>query len=579
MLPTRFISAKSLLPLLLLLCFAAGDTRKEYPQDYFISPVRHKILLSGTFGELRSNHFHGGIDIKSSNGRVGDPLLAVADGYVSRIKISAGGYGNGVYIKHPNGYTSVYGHLLDLREDLAAYVKENQYASESFEQDLFPALGRFPVVQGEEIGHMGTSGYSFGPHLHFEIRDSDTERPVNPLLFGFPMEDTRPPRMHKLKAYHLNDRRETQREQSFNLLEKRNNVYGVRGDTLNIAAWRTGFALKVFDHHNGVSNWNGIYSLQMSIDGVPTYGFEMEDFSFMDTRYINAHLDYHEQKTDKSLYHRTYRLPGNKLDIYTEQGDGVVELSAHRARHVVMVAKDIEGNSATFDFWVKRADVTPPASATYNYLLPENEQNIIDNGAIRLDAPPNTFYENVYLNYHSLRDESAGYYSNVHQLGDRLTPVHRYFDLGLRPTITIPEELRSKCYIAYCHDGKFTSHGGTWQGDYLTTKVRALGDFAIRTDVTPPTIAPVSFSRDRTKSSKISFKITDNIPTSGKARDLRYRGTIDGQWVLFEYDLKKDLLIHRFDERTPRGSGTHTLRLEVIDDRDNVAVYEREFVR
>ena len=566
--------------LFILLLFAVNGNHKNYPQDAFISPVNHKILLSGTFGELRSNHFHSGIDIKSSNGGVGDPILAIADGYVSRIKIAGGGYGNALYLRHPNGYTSVYCHLHDLAPELADYVKRQQYARKSFSVDLYPPEGQFTVTQGQEIGHMGTSGYSFGPHLHFEIRSSASERPINPLLFGFEMQDTRAPRMHKLKLYTLNDRHETTDERTVDLHNLGGNRYGVAGDTLTLAAWRAGLALKVFDHHNGVSNWNGVYKLDVTVDGRPTYGFEMEDFSFAQTRYLNAHVDYCEQKTDKSLYHRTYRLPGNELDIYTTVvGDGIMELSNRRAARVEMRAGDVDGNVATLTFWLKRGEVTAPASAPYNYVLLQDQANEIDNGALRLTARTGTFYENVYLAYQSLRDGSDGYHSNVHHLGDPLVPVHRYFDLSIRPTGTVPAALRDKVYLAECRDGDFSSHGGKWDGAWFTAPVRSFGDFALRVDTLPPTITPVSFSRDRSRSSKMSFKISDNLPTSSKARGLRYRGTVDGQWVLFEFDAKKDLLTHRFDERLPRGSGEHELRLEVTDDRGNVATYERTFVR
>ena len=569
------------LPLLLVFVgFAFSGNHRTYPQNDFISPVDHKILLSGTFGELRSNHFHGGIDIKSSKGGVGDPLYAVADGYVSRIKISGGGYGNALYLNHPNGYTTVYGHMNDLAPELATYVEQQQYARESFYVDLYPEPGQFPVRQGQEIGHMGTSGYSFGPHLHFEVRSTVDQRPINPLLFGFDMEDTRAPKMHKLKLYALNDRHETTAERTVALRALGDNRYGVAGDTLTLAAWRAGMALKVFDHHNGVSNWNGVYKLNVLVDGRPVYGFEMEDYSFDQTRYLNAHLDYREQKTDKSLYHRTYRLPGNALDIYTTVvGEGTVELSNRRAARVDMRAEDVDGNAAQLTFWIKRGEVQPPAAPPYNYLLLHDAPNQIDNGALRLDAPRGAFYENVYLAYQSLRDDSDGYYSNVHHLGDRLVPVHTYFDLGIRPTGAVPPALRPKAYLAECRDGNFTNHGGTWRGDYLTAPVRTFGDFAIRIDTVPPTITPVSFGRDRTRSSRMSFKIQDNLPTSSQARGLRYRGTVDGQWVLFEFDAKKDVLTHRFDERLPRGSGEHRLRLEVTDDRGNVATYERTFVR
>lgn len=179
---TRFFP---LLILFTLLAFTQKSDKlilKEYPQDYFTSPVKHTIRLAGTFGELRPNHFHAGIDIKSSAGKVGDLLYAPADGHISRIKIQGGGYGNGMYIEHPNGYTTVYAHLLNYLPEVDEWIKAQQYDREKFEVDLYPTPGQFPFKQGDFIGKMGTSGRSYGPHLHFEVRDTRTQKAINPML-------------------------------------------------------------------------------------------------------------------------------------------------------------------------------------------------------------------------------------------------------------------------------------------------------------------------------------------------------------------------------------------------------------
>ena len=555
---------------------AFTDPTDRYPQDAFRSPVGHEIRLSGTFGELRSNHFHAGIDIKSSNGRVGDPLYAIAEATVARVKVQSGGYGNALYLRHSNGYTSVYAHLDSFDPAIAAYVKAAQYERQRFEVDLYPPAGKFTFLQGQEIGKMGTSGRSFGPHLHFEIRDSGTEKLVNPLLFGFKIADQRAPKMHALKVYSLDDQRRTVATERYELTGRGRN-YGVAGDTLTINAWRAGFGLRVFDHHDKTNNWNGIYRLRVLQDDQPIHGFEMETFAFSETRYINALSDYAEKVTNKSDYNRTYRLPGNRLSVYRDEAAyGVVELSSYQPSKITMIASDVHGNERTLEFWVRRGAVEPPTLPPYNYLLSYDQPNAVETGNLYAYFPENTLYEDLPLRYQTQAPPTGGYYSDVHQLATYATPVQRYFELAIRPDRPLPDHLRAKAYLAYCgKDGQLSSNGGHWEGERLAARVRALGDYAIRVDTVPPSVRAVTFRNDMRGLDRMSFEMTDNVATTGKARGLRYAGYIDDAWVLFEYDAKKDRLTHYFDGRI--GAGEHRLRLEVSDDRGNARTYTRTF--
>ncbi len=547
--------------------------RDKYPTDYFTAPVKTSIRLSGTFGELRSNHFHSGIDIK---GYIGLPLFSIADGYIARIKVQAAGYGNVLYINHPNGYTSVYAHMNEFVPELAAYVKEQQYAQEQFEVDLYPPVDSFSFSKGELVGKMGTTGYSFGPHLHFEIRDTKTDKPLNPLLFGFKVQDTQPPRMHQLRIYQLNEKNETEHAFTKSLVWK-SGGYGVQGDTLEVADDRVGLALKVYDHMNAVRNWNGIYALETFADDSIIHRFEMESFGFDESRYLNAHLDYEEQTQKKSFFNRCYLLPGNQLSIYSGS-DGVITLEPQQKVKIRMRAIDVEGNQTELQFWIKNSGKQwqRKAPQIFNYVLPYNEASIIDNHPLFLHFPEGAFYENLYLKYHASTERSAGVYSAVHSIHQASTPVHRYFKIGIQSK-SVPDSLRSKAFIAYCDtDQEVVNYGGEWRGDTLLTRSRSLGDYCIMLDQTPPTITPVAFKSDMSRSSQMRFLIKDDLPTGGSAHGLRYKATIDGQWILMEYDYKNDLLRHRFDGRF--SPGKHQFRLEVRDDRDNVQVFERAIV-
>ncbi len=551
--------------------------RKEYPQDYFISPVDSEIRLSGTFGELRPNHLHAGIDIKARNGKIGQTLYAAADGYVSRIKMQSGSYGKVVYISHPNGYTTVYAHMHKFTPELEKYVREQQYRRKKFEVDLYPEANRFNFKQGEKIGTLGLSGRSYGPHLHFEVRDSRTEKPINPLLFGFKVRDNKPPMINGLKIYHLNDKRETTKSQVHQLIPT-GTKYRIKGDTIMLSAWRVGFGLKTYDKMSNTPNWNGVYAVTMYQDDEPAYRFEMETFDFSETRYINAHLDYEEQVAKKSYFNRCYTLPGNRLTIYQEQKDnGVIRLHKNKASKITMISEDLSGNKSKLEFWVKRKEVEPVNSAPYNYFLPYNEENLIDNGGLYLYFPPNCLYENLYMEYHSSLEKSANVFSSVHHVHDYKTPVHRYYDIGIRPT-SLPDLLKKQAFIAYCDKKNVIFNcGGKWKDGRLVAKVRDLGDYSIMTDTKTPVIKPKHFQTNMKGFNTMSFTVTDNFETAKNIDYINYKATVDGQWILMEYDAKNDLLQHRFDGSIKPGE--HVLRLVVSDNVGNEKVFEKKFIR
>jgi len=569
-----------LLPLLILAFSVPKPKEKNYPKNYFQSPVSHTLLLSGTFGELRPNHFHAGIDIKSSKGVVGDPIFSAADGYIARIKVDESGYGNSISINHPNGFTTVYAHLDQFSPDIADYVKEQQYARQSFEVELNLAFDQFPVGQGEQIGVMGNTGSSNGAHLHFEVRETHSQDPINPLLFGFKVLDNIAPKMHSLKVYFLNDQREEKEGKSFPVYKAANGDYRVKGDTLSVGAWKAGFALKVYDHFDRVSNWNGIYALKMLQDDSLVYEFNLESFSFKETRYLNAHCDYEERVTKNSYYNRCYTLPGNQLSIYKQLEDfGTVSLRQDRASKITMIASDVAGNDSKLEFWVKQGIVpaTLVSNQNFNYILPYDEGNMIQTEGLYLHMPPGTLYENLYLKYKITPERSDGCYSQVHHLHNSRTPIHDYFEIGIRPTVPIPAELKPKVFVAYCEGSGVWNCGGQWKDGFLRAKVRALGDYCILVDQTPPSVKPITFNANMKGYSRMKFKISDNVATMGGVRNLTYNAWVDDQWILMEYDKKSGMLSHEFDERT--GPGEHTLRLVLKDAVGNETVFERKFVR
>ncbi|MEM9850220.1 MAG: M23 family metallopeptidase, partial [Bacteroidota bacterium] len=497
--------------LLLFLLSLSAAGQKNYPTDYFRSPVKHQLLLSGTFGELRSNHFHAGIDVKSSKGRSGDVLVAAAEGYVSRIKVQAGGYGNALYINHPNGYTTVYAHLLEFTPEIAAYVKSEQYARQSFEVDLSPAVEQFSLQKGEVIGKMGNTGGSGGPHLHFEIRDTRTEQPINPLLFGFKVNDTRKPMMNQIRIFNLNHQRESYSARSYDLISAGSH-HRVRGDTIYTSSKEVGVALKTYDRMNGAPNWNGVYQVSLLQEEDLRFRFKMETFSFDELLYINAHLDYEDRVTKKSYFNRCYRLPGNELSIYdAEQQHGVIRLQDQNATKIILLSEDLAGNVSKAIFWLKYRPRTVDTTKEFNYFLPYSDENAIDNGQLYLYFPAGSFYENLYLNYQMTLEDSDNIHSAVHQIQDYRTPVHRYFDIAIRPT-NLADEWKGRAFVAHCDkNGNITNVGHEWKNERLWGKSRILGDYYIMIDTIAPSIQVSSFTQNMRGKSRMTFKVSDNF--------------------------------------------------------------------
>ncbi len=560
--------------LLLGITFAFTVDHNKYPTDYFASPIaKSPLLLAGTFGELRPNHFHAGIDIK---GIVGTPIYAAADGYVSKISVSGNGYGKMLRLTHPNGYTTLYAHLDQFSAELNAFAKAIQYEKESFELDLDLTPEQFPIKKGATIGTIGMTGATLGPHLHFEIQDAKTNNPINPLLFGLKVLDTTPQKMHQLKVYYLNEKNEAFGNQIYTLTKK-GAIYAVAGDTLRLPVEKAGFGIKVFDHMNNVDNWNGIYSLHLMQDDSLVYQFDFETFPHSDTRYLNAHLDYEEQIKKNGYFNRCFRLANNKLPIYSsKKNDGIISLKKRQVHKMEITTSDLHGNETRLRFWIKQDSFlhTQP-KVIYNYFLPCKEENIIEDKGLIAYFPADAFYENLYLRYQKTEENSSHICSPVYQIHNSKTPVHQYFSIYIEPT-KLPAEFKNKAFIAFCNEnGTIVNYGGEWKNEMLQAEVLSLGDYCVMIDTIAPSIKPTLFKTFMKGYKKITFKINDNIAGSKNVIPLKYRATLDGQWILMEYDAKNHLLTHTFEKSIAKGK--HHLQLIVTDAMGNQKTFEKDF--
>jgi murein DD-endopeptidase MepM/ murein hydrolase activator NlpD len=545
----------------------------DYPQNYFRLPLDIAPVIAGSFGELRGNHFHSGLDYKT-NQREGYPVYAVADGYISRLRVSATGFGNAVYITHPNGYTSVYGHLKKYNDRITQTVKTYQYRIESFEVD-FPLLSvEIPVKKGELIAWSGNSGGSGGPHLHFELRDSQTEETINPQLFGLTIPDRVKPTISGLYLYRMNDEpfSEYTPKQYFQIAGA-NGVYKLNQSPVINVSGQFGFGIMTNDKNSASANTLGVYSIELELDRKTIYNSVWEKFSFENSRAINSHIDFPALLKTGRRIQKSFVDPGNPLKLYkTLVNNGLLNIADNEIHDVQYVIKDVAGNTSRLSFRIR---YNPDAVIKAKYIdatsrFVYNQDNRFESGDIKVFIPQGALYTDLNFNYNST-PKPTGAFSKVHTIHNNLTPLQKSYTLCIKPDSTLTEELQSKAIIV---DSRRISHGGIYEDGFVKASARIFGNFFVAVDTVAPRIIPVNISdgKNMQDALKIIFKISDNL--SGIRS---FEGKIDERWVLMEFDAKSATLWHTFDERTL--AGVHNLQLFVTDMKNNSKIYTANFNR
>lgn len=557
----------------------------SYPQNYFSSPLDIPLQLAGTFGELRSNHFHTGIDCKTG-GQQKLPIYAVAEGFVSRINISPWGYGNALYIDHPNGYTSVYAHLRTLEGNIGRYISSQQYQAQSFAIDIKVPAGLLYVDKGEVIALSGNSGSSQGPHLHFEMRNTYTEEAINPLLFGYEVVDDVPPLVEQVALYTFDQPAnfEHKKLRTLNAKSKGKGIYAINNPMQKVSTPYIGVGIKAYDKMTGLYHLNGIYSLQMYDNGQLMYSFDMEKIDFDESRYINSHIDFHNKKSGGGSMQKCFIEPGNHLSIYKNVlNKGRLNISDGKLHKINFDITDADGNKSTISFMLQYAPTTEPAKAQkqsiYTTKFFYNTDNYYNTDYLKLYMPYGCLYNDLPFVYeektHTASSSASNIYSNYHQIHTGKIPVHDYYEVGIKPKRNIPSELMDKAVIVYKNvAGRVKTVNSQWYGAFLKGEAKEFGTFYIATDTQAPTIKPLNIynGKNMQKNSFMSFQVKDNL--SGIAT---YDAYVDGQWVLMQYDAKYAKLKYYFDEYV--GTGSHELRLVVTDGVGNEKVYEANFIR
>lgn len=547
-------------------------TSRTYPQGYFRNPLNIAMDASGTFGELRSTHFHAGDDYRTQQ-KIGLPLHSAADGKVSRVRVQIGGGGNSVYIEHPNGFSTVYLHMDTFNEALTNIIRTEQYKQQRFDVDITLTTDQVKLTKGQFIGNAGNTGGSGGPHLHFEIRDTKTQHPLNPQLFGLRFADKFNPTINGIMLYNLNDNlfNEFTPRKYYSVKSIGSGRYSLSQTSPITTFGKFGLGINSIDRHRAGGFQNGVYSIELFVDGNLISAAVFEKLDFNTSRGIHSYIDYPHWKKSKAKFQKSFKDPGNRIEIFkTLNNDGIIELDQTKIYDVKYVVKDVAGNCSELNFKIDN-QVAENISPTplKGKLLEYNSKHTITRENIKLDIPEGALYSNLDFVY-TESPQLPNSYSNLHKVHNTLTPLFSTYTLSIKP-INLPTHLESKALIASMDGG---SEGGKFENGWVTVNARNFGDFYVTVDTIAPTITARNLVNGKNVAAqrKIDFTISDNF--SGIQS---FNGYIDGKWVLMEYDSKNRHVWHRFDSSLAKGE--HTFKLIVKDWKDNEKIYEAKFIR
>jgi hypothetical protein len=551
------------------LCSIYTTAQTPYPQDYFRSPLDIQLVLSGTFAELRSNHFHSGLDIKT-NGKQGLKVYAAAAGYVSRIKISRYGYGKALYITHPNGYTSVYAHLQKFSSEIEAFVKKRHYLKEQFEIELFPKLNALKVNANDVVAFSGNTGGSSGPHLHFEIRDKQ-ERPMNPMLFGLDIKDTTAPQLYELFAYPISENSHIDGEQKKKKIRLRKQPDG-SFIAAPISSYGTiGFGIVANDRQDYAPNKNGVSKIETYFNGQKSIEVDFKRFSFSETKHINRYIDYGHYRTKKRKIQKLFIEKNNPLSLFTyerEKGRLMINDSTNSSYSIKI--KDFKDNTTSVQIPIvgtfQPINNTDQIPLSYTYIN-ASEEVLLEENSIQVDIPAHALYDDIFLDFQVKNDTLRMHQPTV--------PLKKSMTIKFDVSHYNPDDMNHLYIASVSKYGKLYYTSTKRKGSTLYARTKYFGTYTLASDKEGPTIVPLNFKNGSwlSKYRYLKIKISDAI--SGIKN---FRATVNGKWILMEYDAKTNTLTHDFNDEVVVDT-KNNLKLIVTDNVGNSSKFETIFYR
>lgn len=543
-------------------------------------PLKGSLFLSGAFGEIRTDHFHSGVDFRTG-GKNNVAIFSCEKGFVSRIKISGTGFGKALYIDHPNGYTTVYAHLDRFSDIIEQFIKDEQYQQEQFEVDVYLKPNQIRVERGEQVAWSGNTGSSGGPHLHFEVRRTANQIPINLSFSNIPIVDVIKPSVRGLWIFQLDSSISTiiNNRIPVKLNASEGNI--VVSDTLEVFG-TIGLALKAYDFINEGSIRCGINGISLTVNGTPWYSFQINEFQFSETRFANSHIDYELRQLEGKRIHKLFIDPNNGFSSYgTIRNKGRISTKTDSLYRVKIAVLDSYGNQTTVSLTLKGTLPKPQFIVPSNGIKTELvanwnffEANSYRSEGLIVEVPENALYNNLPFTF-NVSGKPKGSYSRVYQIANRLVPLHKPYKLSIKPD-SLPEKYRSKVLLAtFNPKGDIEAAGGNWDKGYVVANLRNFGDYFVSIDTIPPSIKPINIANGKriTNEKEIRFTVEDNF--SGIQS---IRGTINGKWALFEHDPKNKLVFYIIDKERIGSTGNFFLELKVTDQKGNSSVYKCKFV-
>lgn len=535
-------------------------------QDYAL-PIDIPIFLSGTFGELRSTNIHAGIDIKTQ-GREGFPIKAVSDGYVSRIKVSTYGYGKAIYINHLDGNTSVYAHLKKFSSNIEKIVRNKQYNAESFEIELFLNPDELAVSKNQIIGFSGNTGGSFGPHLHFELRETISQKPINPLLYYYNIKDSVRPEIKALFAYPIGENaivNASQQELQIPFRKVNDSIYVAEKIE---AIGKIGLGIVTYDRHDdNTYNKNGVYGITAKLNGIQVKGLQFSKIRFSDSEYLPTLIDYKRYSRTRQRVQKLFRSSSNELAFFNHVDDGYIEVEVQKNYAYQIKVEDANQNNRYLLVPIVGKDqevkVLRKKSPEGKEIETNRDYLFLYDGA-EIYIPKNGVYDNSRF--------ELGFEDNELKVEADHVALRKDFQIK----INAPDSIVGHYLGVKSKKGKISFVSNTIRDNQFIAKTKKTGIFSVEQDTIPPSINPLQQYDQRWLSNFKTLQFTIDDKETGINS---YNAKINGKWALFEYEPKKKELLFNFDEYFTLEGAKHSLEINVIDNVGNESTHTLEFFR
>lgn len=521
-------------------------------QEYNLnSPIDLPLNLSGTFGEFRSSHFHYGLDV-TTNKKSGYNVYSIDSGSITRIKVSTSGYGKVLYINHPNGLTSIYAHLKEFSPKIQEYIKTQQYLNKSYSVQKFFNNGEMKVNKGDLIGYTGNTGGSSGPHLHFEIRDTKSQNPINPLSFNYKYDDSNRPIIKSLYVFDEDDSFKKDNPKKYEIKKINDSLY--IADKI-IYSNKIGIGIEVYDRQSKNNyNRNGVYEVKMFLDSVLSFSYKMDKINIDESVFRKIFYDYSLLKAKKKRIQKVYYPPNSKLNFLNHNvSTGIFKSSDKDEKDVLLEVSDWNNNKTYLNFKIEGKTSNLLEKSIDGIEIATSQKYLIKKNNSEIEFKKNSFFNNVTLN--------IKYQNDTLKIDEDLYPLRKSYNIKIFKQVEDSIIKRQSFIGLINNNGKLSYLKTSNKDNFFSVNSSNLGSFTLSRDSINPEIKALNFSLNKDISNQKTIRLRIYDKTSGIKS---YNVLINNKWALFEYEPKSNLIFHNIDEGIIE-NGENKITIKVID--------------